>query len=80
VDNLYVFSESQVAFLKALGITKNVRSGQADSYLPNDDVSPAERSSFRSFYQVPLDRIVIFSYGSYTDKSESKTMETIAPP
>ncbi|MCI1734877.1 MAG: hypothetical protein LKM30_03990 [Bacilli bacterium] len=78
VDNLYVFSESQVAFLKALGITKNVRLVKPTLTFPNDDVSPAERSSFRSFYQVPLDRIVIFSYGSYTDKSESKTMETIA--
>ncbi|MFA6829253.1 MAG: hypothetical protein WCR67_00890 [Bacilli bacterium] len=77
--SIIIISPWQEEFLKSQGIKDNLRLEKPNlTFDPKQEITETERKAFRSFYQVPEERNIVISYGSYTNSEEAKIMESIA--
>ncbi|MFA6861645.1 MAG: hypothetical protein WCR56_04630 [Bacilli bacterium] len=78
-SQILVPSKMEADYLTQKGFTQPIFVFHVQpTFLEDKPVSEEERNSFRSFYQIPEDKSVFVSYGSYTDKDEFSAMESIS--
>lgn len=78
VDELLVYSQWQINYLAIRNFGLKLRIVKPTATFDSDNVCDAERNAFRSFFRIPKERMLILSYGSYSNKKECQTLETIA--
>lgn len=66
-DELLIYSKAQEDFLQSQMKNPKVRYLDPLPTFDNDTLLPSEKASFRRFYQIPRDKTLIVSYGSYAD-------------
>lgn len=78
VDDLIIYSRWQKKFLALNGLEDKALLVQPSITFDSDNICEADKNAFRSFFRIPKERMLILSYGSYSNKKECQTLETIA--